>query len=492
VEKNMPSGITLIGLGPGDSQHWTQAAAQALAQAREVYLRTGRHPSAADISAQIQTFDAWYDQHDPIEQINQQVAAKIVQLGRRDEGVIYAVPGHPDLGEATVPLIRELAKAQQLQVTTIPGLSFIEPTLTTLGLGGLNNLQITDEAQVAASYHPGLEQDRPAFIAHLHSQAMAGGVKRALLNVYPADFEVTLVQAAGTALEQVWSCRLDQLEHQPDLDIVTTLYLPVETGYRSFSTFQEIIAHLRSPDGCPWDRAQTHQSLRPYLLEETYEVLEALDMGDPMALAEELGDLLLQILLHTQIATDQGEFKMGTVIEHISRKMLRRHPHVFGDVVIQGLGDLYTNWEAIKQAEKAEKGQAGAPASALDGVPAALPALAQALAISKKAVQAGFEWSNIEGVLAKIVEEAREVAEATEPAELEAEIGDLLFCVVNLARWRKINPESALRATNARFSRRFKIMEALAATQGKKLSELTLTEMEALWTKAKKAAQPAR
>jgi tetrapyrrole methylase family protein/MazG family protein len=492
MEKNMPAGITLIGLGPGDSQQWTQAVAHVLGQAGEVYLRTGRHLSAADIAAQVRTFDAWYDQKDNFEQVNQQVAAKIVQLGQRDEGVVYAVPGHPDIGEATVPLIRALAKTQQLEVVTLPGLSFIEPTLTALNLAGLHNLQIADAVQIAASYHPALEQDRAALIANLHSQAVALGVKQALLNLYPADFQVTLVQAAGTKFERVWSCPLAQLENQPKLDMITTVYLPAETNYSSLSTFQEIIAHLRAPNGCPWDRAQTHQSLRPYLLEETYEVLEALDAGDSMALAEELGDLLLQILLHTQIATDQGEFKMGTVIEQISRKMLRRHPHVFGDVVIQGLGELYSNWEAIKQAEKAEKGQANAPVSALDGVPAGLPALAQAMAISKKAVQAGFEWDNIEGVLAKIVEEAGEVAEAAEPEHLEAEIGDLLFCIVNLARWRKIDPESALRATNARFSRRFKIMEALAVAQGKTLSELTTAEMEALWKRAKADSQTAR
>jgi MazG family protein len=166
--------------------------------------------------------------------------------------------------------------------------------------------------------------------------------------------------------------------------------------------------------------------------------------------------------------------------------MLRRHPHVFNDVVAGGLEDLAMKWEAIKKEEKAEKGQAVATDSALDGVPATLPALAQAMAISKKAVSKGFEWADIDGVLDKIIEEAKEVAEATNPAHVEAEIGDLLFCVVNLARWRQVDPESALRATNSRFGRRFRKMEQLAVDQGKELSSLSLAEMDVLWDEAKR------
>jgi tetrapyrrole methylase family protein/MazG family protein len=262
--------------------------------------------------------------------------------------------------------------------------------------------------------------------------------------------------------------------------------LPADPNNSSFTTFQETIAHLRAPDGCPWDQEQTHQSLRPFLLEETYEVLEALDAGDTAALAEELGDLLLQIVLHTQIAIDTGEFKMGDVIGHINRKLLRRHPHVFGNVVVNGVEDVAMNWEAIKKSEKAAKGQPAQMTSTLDGVPLALPALTQALAISKKVVRVGFEWPNIDGVLDKLIEEAREITEASDPVHLEAEIGDLLFSAVNLARWRNIDPESALRGTNSRFIRRFKKMEVLAAAQDKDLSDLSIEEMEILWNEAKK------
>jgi tetrapyrrole methylase family protein/MazG family protein len=368
----------------------------------------------------------------------------------------------------------------------LPGLSYLEPTLTALKLDTIDNLQIAYAITVAQHYHPPLETGRPALVTHLQGQALAMQVKRTLLNAYPDEFGVTLVRAAGTETERVWSCALVELDQQDGLAEPATLYLPAETAGSSFASFQNTIAHLRSPEGCPWDREQTHQSLRPYLLEETYEVLEALDANDPAALAEELGDLLLQIVLHTQIATESGEFKMEDVIGHINRKLWRRHPHVFGEVVVNGVDEVTANWEAIKQAEKANKNNTGPNSladqlpSALDGVPKGLPALAAALVVSKKAVRVGFEWPNIEGVLDKLVEEAREITEATEQEHLETEIGDLLFSAVNLARWRNIDAESALRTTNARFTRRFKMLENLAAAQGKSIAEMSIEEMDLL------------
>jgi tetrapyrrole methylase family protein/MazG family protein len=497
----MPSGITIIGLGPGDSRHWTRAAYAHLQEAAEVYVRTGRHPSVTDIPAKTISFDEPVRSNDMVQPIRAQsasitsavdgIAAEIVRLGQREQGVSYAVPGHPDLGEATVPRIRALAAAQQLPVTIIPGLSFIEPALTALQLDGADKLQIADAAEIGRLHHPPFEPDRPVLITNLLDQELATEVQRTLLNAYPAQFRLRLVQAAGATAERIWSCPLSELDRQPQLDQLTTLYLPPAANLSSFSAFQETVAHLRAPDGCPWDRAQTHLSLRSYLLEETYEVLETLDANDPAAMAEELGDLLLQIALHTQIAIDEGEFKMGDVIDHINRKLWRRHPHVFGDVKVNGVDEVLTNWEAIKLAEKAGKStnsdRADQPfTSALDGIPDALPALAQALAISQRAVRVGFEWPNIQGVLDKLVEEAHEITEASDQAHLESEIGDWLFSAVNLARWRNIDPESALRATNARFVRRFKKIEALAAAQGKSLPEMSIEEMDTLWDEAKR------
>lgn len=477
----MPPGITLVGLGPGHSQDWTRAADTLFQQAAEVYVRTTRHPSVADIPAKIHSFDEVYQSAGDTQQAQQQVAIAVVRLGQREAGVIYAVPGHP-IEDATVPLIRALAETQQIPLTIIPGLSLFEATLTTLKLETLHNLQIAVAAEVARLYHPLLAPDQLALVTGLSSQNLAAQVKQVLLNSYADNFIVTLMQGA----QRVWSGPLAELDQQPQLDESITLYLPADAANNSLPTFQETIAHLRAPEGCPWDQAQTHQSLRPFLLEETYEVLEALDVADPAALAEELGDLLLQIVLHTQIATGAGDFRMGEVIGHINRKLVRRHPHVFGNVTINGVEDVITNWEAIKRVERLTLNvERETPLSALDGVPETLPALAQALAISKRAVRVGFEWPNIEGVLDKLIEEAHEITEATDPTQLEAEIGDWLFSAVNLARWRNIDPESALRTTNARFTRRFKKLEARATAQGKTLADMSIEEMDALWNEAK-------
>lgn len=474
----MPHGITIVGLGPGDSQHWTRSAEMVLQQAAEVYVRTTYHPSVADIPANIYAFD----EINRSAEGTQQIAGQVVRLGQRAEGVIYAVPGHPR-EDATVPLILSLAEMQSIPVKIVPGLSLLEAALSALELNTYHKLQLVAAVEMAGLYHPPIAPDQPALALGLSSQSLAAQVKQVLLNAYAPDFTVTLIQRA----EQVWSGPLAELDQQPQFDESTVLYLPADPANASLPAFQETIAHLRAPEGCPWDREQTHQSLRPFLLEETYEVLEALDAADPAALAEELGDLLLQIVLHTQIATGAGDFSMGEVIGHINRKLVRRHPHVFGNVTVNGVADVTANWEAIKQEERSTRNvEREASPSVLDGVPAALPALAQALAISKRAVRVGFEWPNIAGVLDKLIEEAREITEAANPAELEAELGDLLFSAVNLARWRNVDPESALRATNARFTRRFKKLEALAAAQGKVLSEMTIAELDALWDEAKR------
>jgi len=472
----MPKGITLVGLGPNSRRLWTLAAAEIIAQAHEIYARTARHPSLADVNTTIRGFDDLLAQTNNLEEADAQIATQIVRLGQRDQGVVYAVPGHPAIDDVTVPVIQQLAQTKHLPVTIVPGLSLLESTQDLLPVDNRANWQIVNAAEIARLHHPPLAPDRPALVTHLHRPGLATAVKQTLRNAYADTFEVTLLDPI---YRNRHTCTLAQLDEQANFDLQTMLYLPADPTNASFVTFQETIAHLRAPDGCPWDREQTHQSLRPFLLEEAYEVLEALDADDTAWLAEEMGDLLLQIVLHTQIAIDTGEFNMGHVIDHINC------PHVFGDVVVNGVDDVTTNWESIKKAEKVARGQTDQTPSALDGIPKIMPALTQALTISKRAVKMGFEWPNIEGVLDQLIEEAHEITAAESAEHLESEIGDLLFSAVNLARWRKIDPESALRGTNARFKRRFQKMEALAATQGKHLPDLSTDDMEILWNEAK-------
>jgi tetrapyrrole methylase family protein/MazG family protein len=250
---------------------------------------------------------------------------------------------------------------------------------------------------------------------------------------------------------------------------------------------------LRLPDGCPWDREQTHESLRNHLLEEAYEVYDALSDGATPALAEELGDLLLQVILHAQLAAEQGIFDLTDVNAAIATKIVRRHPHVFGDAEVRTAGDVNRQWERIKATERSE-GTAAAdgagqdappPKGALDGVSRILPALAASQEMQERAANIGYEWPNIEGVLDKVHEELAEIREAATPAEQAEEFGDLLFVLVNVARWQGIEAEAALRAANDKFRRRFASVERQARERGVALRDLAFEELDALWDAAK-------
>jgi tetrapyrrole methylase family protein/MazG family protein len=302
------------------------------------------------------------------------------------------------------------------------------------------------------------------------------------MNAYPDDHLVTLVHAAGTEEAQLEQLPLHELDRSPGIGLRTSLYIPPAGRRDSLEAFQETVAHLRAPDGCPWDREQTHQSLAPHLMEESYEALHALDADDLPALKEELGDLLLQIVLQAQIASESGDFRMADVIGGINDKIVRRHPHVFGQVKVEGVENVLQNWEALKQAERAEAGEGK---GLLDGVPVGLPALAQAAEVQRRVARVGFDWPALEGVLEKVGEELNELL-AAEGSERKAdEMGDLLFAVVNYARWLDIDPEAALRRAAHRFRSRFAHLEDEARRSGRPLPSLSAGEMDRLWEAAK-------
>ena len=261
-----------------------------------------------------------------------------------------------------------------------------------------------------------------------------------------------------------------------------------------FQTLVDIVAKLRAPGGCPWDREQTHESLKRNLLEEAHEVLEAIDGGDPSVLTEELGDLLVQIAFHADIARESGQFDMGDVIERINRKLIRRHPHVFDpDSPLSlrgraGVGELDAreverNWERIKAEERAA---AGTRKSQVDGIPASLPALAASQLMQDRVARAGFEWDDVSGVLDKIAEEIEEFRQAKTPEEQVHELGDIFFALVNLSRWAEAHAEDVLRQANARFAARYRGMEELAAERGLDFEALPLEQKEELWQEVKR------
>jgi len=256
--------------------------------------------------------------------------------------------------------------------------------------------------------------------------------------------------------------------------------LSVPENLEQFATLVNIIARLRAPDGCPWDRKQTHTSLRENLLTESYEALAALDEGDTNKLGEELGDLLLQIVLHAQIASEAGEFELGDVIRSINTKLIHRHPHVFGTTRARDAEEVMVNWEALKREEREDD------TSMLAGVPRQMPALGYSLEVQKRVARVGFDWENIEGVIDKLTEEVAEFKQAVSQEQRAREFGDLLFTLVNIARRLGVDPEAALRGTNERFYRRFAGMEELCRQRGVSLDKLSFGEQNALWEEAKR------
>lgn len=479
--------ITIIGLGPGSMKHLTLAAWEALQQNDTVYLRTSRHPCVEEFPATLHcvSFDDVYESHEKFDDVYSEIAERVLAIARQGSKVLYAVPGDPLVGEASVAKIVRAAHAESINVEIIPGVSFIEPCLSLLGIDALDGLQIVDALSVAAQYHPPINPALAALLGQVYSRDVASDLKLTLMNQYPDDFPVKLVHSAGNANAKVETLQLFEIDRSSLIDITTALYLPPLGALSSFEALQNIIAHLRSPEGCPWDREQTHRSLRPYLIEEAYEVLESLDAGDPQGLCKEMGDLLLQILLHTQIAIDEGEFHMSDVLQHLNEKMIHRHPHVWGDAPKTGdFGQLSQIWQEAKAAERAEAGISSR--SILDGIPTGAPALFVAQRYSARAARAGFDWQDVSGVEAKFREELAEVYSAQTDAERAHEIGDLIFVLVNWLRWLGVDdPESLLRETNAKFARRFRHVEAQMENAGGAAGEFTLDELENWWRDAK-------
>ncbi len=484
MKTNLPS-ITIVGLGPGDPMLLTRRVWELLGQVNELYVRTQQHPALGSFPSHLRivSFDSLYNRANSFEAVYQQIVEQVIQLGRRPQGVIYGVPGHPFVAEATTPAILSVAREEGLGVQVLDGISFIEPILTALEIDPLPNLMILDALEIAATHVPLFPPHFPLLVAQLYSRQVASDVKLTLMEVYPPEHPVRLVHQAGTAALQVEELSLYEIDRSPSIGWMTSLYMPGLPRETSFEAFQEVVAHLRSPEGCPWDREQDHQSLKPFLLEEAYELVEAIDQENETAMQEELGDLLLQVVLHAQIANEEGDFGMKDVLAGIHRKLVSRHPHVFGEISVRDSSEVLRNWEKLKAEERLKNG--GEHKGLLDGIPRALPALSQAQEYQRRAARVGFDWPQIEGVLQKVEEELRELVAAQQVKDQADEFGDILFSIVNLARWLKIDAESALRQANQRFRRRFAYIEHKAKEQGRTLADLTLAEMDALWEEAK-------
>jgi len=478
--------ITIVGLGPGAFGLITVETLEMLKLAKPLRLRTAKHPTVSEIRTrgiEFESYDYVYETQDSFEEVYHTIANDCLAQAKAGENLVYAVPGSPLVAERTVMLIRKLAAEQGITVNILPGMSFLEVLYTRLAIDPIEGLTVLDAADLTS-----LPADLATalVVTQVYNSHVASEAKLALMEWYPDDYEVVVVQNLGLPEEQILTIPLFELDRISGVDHLTSLYVPRrQLGERfTLDPIVDIMTTLRSPGGCVWDIEQTHSSLRRYLVEEVYEVLEAIDLQQGDKLCEELGDLLLQIIFHARIAEETNVFTMQQVVDVITKKMIRRHPHVFGDITVRDAAEVVLNWDQIKQQEYGSERP-----SVLDGVPKGLPSLMRAYKLQSKAAKVGFDWDSIPPVWDKIEEELMELKAAHaqgQVADMEGELGDVLFSLVNLARSLHIDAEVALNITNNKFCRRFSYIEDTVRTNNLKWENLGLEELDMLWEKAKK------
>lgn len=479
--------LTIVGIGPGDQRFLTMEAIEAMEKANLVYFRTHKHPVVEKLHAMgivSESFDATYDTSENFDVVYEQIADTLIKK-LDDDDVTYAVPGNPFVAERTVELLQEKVEATAHGVEFIYGTSFIDAILSTLHKDPVHGLKVIDALQLD-SQRP--DPDTDVIVIQVYNSMVASNTKLKLMDYYDDEHEVLVVRGAGIKGEEIIRpIPLYELDRQDILDHLTSVYIPKvenKSGKYAFSDLVTIMDKLRSENGCPWDRKQTHMSLKPYLIEEAYEVLEAIDTEDFYLLEEELGDLLLQVVFHAQIANENGFFSIQDVMVQICEKLIRRHPHVFADVAVDTADEVLVNWEAIKREEKEETTHY----ASMGRIPKEMPALMRSYKVQGKAADVGFDWDDVTGALDKVSEEWAELMEIIDSGQrdlIEEEIGDLIFAVVNVARFMKIRPELALQKTIDKFLRRFQYIEETLAGKGKKMENSTLEEMDFYWNEAK-------
>ena len=491
----------VVGLGPGDWSSLTIGTLDLLLSASTICFRTFVHPTVAPLrdrlgpAQSVISFDESYERADSFDQLYPSIVDRLLDLACSSSGpIVYAVPGHPMFGERTVSLLLDAAPQRGVQVRILDAVSFLEPATAALGVDPLSrSLALLDGAALLASDSPVLSDywsglssrlhvaGRPLLIGQVYDRRVASAAKLWLLERYPGSHPVTVVSAAGTVDQRLRIVPLAELDHSQAFDHLTSLYVPPLDpldDVRGLAAMPYVAARLRQPDGCPWDRKQTLDTLKPHVLEEVHELVDALDLGDLDSVVEELGDVLLEVVLMSQIGEESGDFDLTQVLETGARKLIHRHPHVFGGDRLDTAEQVLQNWEKRKTTER-EPGT-----SALSGVPVTMPSLVASQVMQRKAAALGFEWQDIESVYAKVMEELQEVSTAEPEAVLE-EAGDLLFAIVSLCRHLKIDPDESLRKANAKFRRRFEAVEQLCAARGLELAALSPAALDALWEEVK-------
>ena len=470
----MQAKITVVGLGSGDENQLTLGVWRLLERRKSLYVRTATHPVVAWLVEQgieCIAFDGAYEEHGDFFVVYRTIVERLLEAAEREGEIVYGVPGHPLVAEATVRMLTEQAKQSGIQLELLGGESFLDQSFLRLGFDPIEGFQLFDASELEPTR---LRPDLHTIITQVYDRLTASEVKLGLMERYPDEYPVVAAHRLGMEGERIEHVPLYELDRSDDFGNWSLVWIPADDDEslrnREFERLHEIVRILRSPEGCPWDREQTHESIRKNLIEEMYEVLETIDEGDPEAMCEELGDLLLQIMFHAQMEDEPGTFTVYDVIEQLNEKLIRRHPHVFGDREADDADEALANWQAIKEEEKRKEGDRRRNVVRLSGIPPHMPAVMRAYELQKKASKVGFDWEQIDDVFAKIEEEWNELKEACGESEERCrdELGDLLFAVVNVARFLKLDPEAGTQLRRiANLCRDFQYIEEQLRLKGK-------------------------
>lgn len=479
--------IKILGLGPGSKDSLTIGTLETLKSGVKTYFRTEIHPTVEyikELGIEFETYDHKYEENESFDEVYNSIAEDIIKRHDEHKNLIYAVPGHPLVAEKSVINLLKLCEEKGIETEVVTAVSFVDVMMDVLRVDPIEGLKIIDAFETNNNL---IDRRVNTIITQVYNKMIAAEVKIALSQYYDDEKEIIFVRAAGIkGVESIRKMPLYELDWQEDIDYLTSIFIPkdVENKYYDFYDLVKIIEHLRGENGCPWDREQTHESIKNSLIEESYEVIDAIDNKDDDGIIEELGDVLLQVVFHSVIGKEEGFFNEGDVIKGICEKMIYRHPHVFAAEKVENSSEVLINWEELKKKEKGFDTYT----DALKGIARSFPALIRAEKVQKKAAKVGFDWDNVEPAMDKVLEELQEVKDVYKTgneSKILEEVGDLFFAVVNVARFLGIDCEAALNYTIDKFIRRFEYIEKSAIFQGKKLEEMTLEDMDKLWEEAK-------
>jgi tetrapyrrole methylase family protein / MazG family protein len=485
-----PGRVAVVGLGPAGVDLMLPAARSKMSYMAHRYVRTARHPAVEELAAhglEFESFDDRYETARSFDELYPGIVATLIAAASEHGDIAYAVPGNPGVGERTVSLLRAAARRGEIELEVVPGLSFADLAWSRLDVDAMDGARVVD-GQSFATGAAGLQG--PLLIGHCTSRLVLSDIKLLLLETLAPDAPVTVLMRLGLPDERVFTLPLESLDRDVEPDHLTSIFVDVGpvTVAGEFAALVALSEQLRAPGGCPWDAEQTHHSLARYMLEESYEAVEAIeglpadapegvvDLDAYARLEDELGDVLYQVVFHSVLAREAGAFTIADVARGIHEKLVRRHPHVFGDTSADTVADVMTNWEQIKKVEKGTS-------SIVEGISPGLPSLLYAHKLYRKAASIGLAPGTDAEALDRAGAALVTLADA-DTATTEAAIGDLLAASVVLARARGVDAETSLRGWAARFRDRFVRMEGLAAERGVDLAAAPSDAVAALWIEA--------